>query len=647
MKIKWFAGSGLLLAAVLLFAVNIFSAMAFRSARLDLTEGGIHTLSDGTRNILAALEEPVTLRLFLSRKQAALLPGISAYTTRVRELLEEYRRLGKGLVRVHVIEPEPFSEEEDRAMDYGLAAIPLNDEGGSFYFGLVGSGPTDTRILIPFFAPDRETFLEYDLTSLIYQVTHPDKKVIGLVSSLPMDGEEPQTPPWAILDQMHRRFEVRRLATDAKEIPPEVDVLMLVHPKKLPEDTLYAIDQFVLGGGRALVFVDPLAESDPEGHTMARGLSGPDSASSSLEPLFTAWGVGFSPTRVIGDIRLAEQVRFETDTGPTTITYPIWFRLSDTEMDGNDTITAHLDSILLASPGGLRKLDDGKTRFLPLLETTANATAFEAVRIAMLANPQDLLENYQRQGERYVLAARITGQVASAFPDRAPAGGDGTGLRKHLPVSEQDINVVVISDTDILRDRFWVDIQSVMGARVAQPTAGNGVFVVNAIENMSGNNDLIGIRNRGHPQRPFTRVDTIREEAEIRFQNKENRLLEKLREAEHNLARLERGGQGDGALTLGEAQQQEIERFRREKLRMRKELREVRHELRKNIERMENRLKFINIGLMPLLIGIGGIVIAGYRVKRRRKTDNRRQGGPDRMMSAKNATAKQRGPDRW
>jgi len=648
MKIKWFAG-GLVLAVVLLFAVNIFSTAAFRSARLDLTEGQLYTLSKGTENILSTLEDPVTLRLFLSQKQATRLPQISAYATRVWELLEEYHRVSNGLVRVHTIEPESFSEEEDRAVAYGLTAVPLNEEGDSFYFGLVASGPTDTQALIPFFSPNREAFLEYDLTNLIHQVAYPDKKVIGLISSLPMDGmdemdmralQQGQKPePWVILEQIRQYFEVRTLEKDSEKIPADVDIVMLVHPKGISKKTLYAIDQFVLRGGRALVFVDPYSEID----TQATGMSPSDTSSGSdLAPLFAAWGVDFSPAKVIGDRRLARRISFQTGSRAIITDYPIWLRLSATDMDTDDIITAELDSITLASPGRFRVIDGKGTRLIPLLQTTTNAKEFDAARVRFLTNPKDLLRDYQGTEEKYILAARITGQVQSAFPEGMPvdenkdkdkasaqedkshnadtkSGSKDTSPPAHLAASKDDINVVVVADTDMLRDRFWVNVQTFLGTRIMQPTAANGTFVVNALDNLIGSNDLISIRSRGHFQRPFTRVDAIREEAESHFQQKEKELLDKLRDTERKLVELERGKQGDGALVLSVAQQREIERFRGEKLQVRQELRDVRHKLRKNIERMEDWLKFINIGLAPLLIGIGGMIAAVYWGRRKRK----------------------------
>nr|VFK53004.1 MAG: ABC-type uncharacterized transport system involved in gliding motility, auxiliary component [Candidatus Kentron sp. TUN] len=650
MKIKWFAGGGLVLAVVLLFAINIFSAATFRSVRLDLTEGQLYTLSEGTGNILRTLEEPVTLRLFLSQKQAVMLPQISGYASRVRELLAEYHRVSDGLVRVHTIEPEPFSEEEDRAVAYGLTAVPLNDQGDAFYFGLVASGPTDTQALIPFFSPSREAFLEYDLTNLIHQVAYPDKNVVGLISSLSMDGaqdmnlralQQGQKPqPWVVLEQIQQYFEVRTLEKDVKNIPADVDILMLVHPKGIGERTLYAIDQFVLRGGRALVFVDPHSEIDAQPNSMA-GMPGSDTGSGSdLAPLFTTWGIKFSPAKVVGDRRLARRIRFQTDSRTIIADYPIWIELSATEMDTNDIITAELDNILLASPGRLQSLDDKGTRLLPLLQTTTNATEFEAAHVKFLTDPKTLLHGYQGGGEKYILAARITGQVQSAFPQGAPEanadkddasaeqegkdsdamhGSKDTPPLEHLSASKNDINVVVVADTDILRDRFWVNVQRFLGTRLMQPTAANGTFVVNALDNLLGSNDLISIRSRGHFQRPFTRVDTIREEAEFHFQEKEKELLDKLRETERKLVELERGKQGDGALVLSMEQQREIERFRDEKLRVRKALRDVRHNLRKDIEGMEDWLKFVNIGLIPILIGIGGIIVAIYRSRRKLK----------------------------
>nr|VFJ63314.1 MAG: ABC-type uncharacterized transport system involved in gliding motility, auxiliary component [Candidatus Kentron sp. DK] len=642
MKVKWLAGSGLLLAVILLFTVNIFSEAAFRSLRLDLTEGQRYTLSEGTRSILSELEEPVTLRLFLSQKQVARLPGISGYATRVRELLEEYRRISGGMVRVRLIDPEPFSEEEDRALDYGLSAAPWNNEGDSFYFGLVGSGPTDTEILIPFFSPDRKAFIEYDLTNLIYQLTHPDRKVVGLMNSLAIRGGEgaatDQRAPGqdetavfgAIMAEIRRYFDLRMLATDSEQIPDDVDVLMLVHPRELPENTLYAIDQFVLRGGHALVFVDPYTEPDPADNATATTTPGIGVTRSHLDPLFAAWGIGFSTGKVIGDIRLAESVRFDTDSISTTTDYPIWIRLPHSQMDKGDVITVGLDTVFLASPGRLWKIPEGKTRFHPLLRTTTNAFAFDTTRIMLLADPRALLRGYRESGEEYTLAARVTGQVGSAFPKGPPTdsggkkpdtgdAGDTVPPRGHRSTSEGDINIIVVADTDILRDRFWIGVQDFQGTRVAQPTAANGTFVINAIENLTGSSDLTRIRSRGNFNRPFTRVDTLRERAEFHFLRKEKELTDKLRETEHRLVELERGERGgNGAWVLSEAQQWEIDRFREEKLRIRKELRRVRHGLRKNIQRMENRLKFINIGLVPLLIGLGGIVFAGYRARGKR-----------------------------
>nr|VFJ68074.1 MAG: ABC-type uncharacterized transport system involved in gliding motility, auxiliary component [Candidatus Kentron sp. FW] len=643
MNIKWFAGGGLVLAVVLLFAVNIFSSAAFRSVRLDLTEGQLYTLSEGTENILSALEEPVTLRFFLSKKQALMLPQIGAYATRVEELLEEYHRISNGLVRVRVIEPESFSEEEDRAVAYGLTAVPLNEEGDSFYFGLVATGSTDTEVLIPFFSLNREAFLEYDLTNLIYQAAYPDKNVIGLMSSLSMDGmdemdmralRQGQKPtPWIVLEQMRQYFEVRMLEKDIENIPADVDILMLVHPKEIGAKTLYAIDQFVLRGGRALVFVDPHSEIDTQGG-IGGGMPGAGNTGSDLAPLFDVWGVGYSPSTVVGDRRLANQVRFQTGSSMTITDYPIWVNLSANEMDTSDIITAELDTIVLATPGRFQAIEGKGTRLLPLLRTTTNAMEFDTARVKFLTDPQSLLQGYRGSGQEYTLAARITGQVQSAFPqgvpeeDKSNPSGqkdkdiindprDTASSATHLSESLDEINVVIVADTDILRDRFWVKAQNFLGTRLIRPTAANGTFVVNALENLIGSNDLISIRSRGHFRRPFTRVDTIREEAEFHFREKEKELLDKLRETERKLVELERGKQGDGALVLSMAQQREIERFRDEKLQIRKELRDVRHKLRKNIERMEDWLKFINIGLVPILIGIGGLIAAMYRSRRK------------------------------
>lgn len=623
------SGTGLLIAVALFLAVNIISNLTFTSSRLDLTEDKLYTLSQGTRNILSALEEPVTLRLYLSQALAANLPGIKSYAIRVKELLQEYQRRAGGKIHLSVIDPEPFSEAEDRAVGYGLQGIPVEGGSATFYFGLVGTSSTEEEEVIAFFQPEREEFLEYDITKLVYRLSHPEQPVIGLLSTLPLQGAgqgrpmPPQAgaPPWMIYNQMDQLFTIRTLAKDLTTIPAEVDILMLVHPKGLSDTALYAIDQFMLRGGRALVFADPYAEGEQTqaGRPPVAAQGAP--RHSELGPLLDAWGIKLATDKVVGDLQGAKRIRYNRDGRMQVSDYPVWIDIPAKQLNKEDIVTAELDTLTLASAGILQQRNDSGTEFIPLIRSGAKATRFDTSRMAMI-DPQGLLSDFEPQGQ-FTLAARITGELHTAFPQGPPPAAEDSDQDAapapsgHIDRSTRPANLIVVADSDMLRDRFWVQVQNFIGQRIALPTSGNGNFVINALDNLSGSNDLISVRSRGDYTRPFTRVREIQQQAEQRFRKKEQELRTRLRETEQKIQQLQQQRQDGNALILSEQQQQEIARFREEKVRIRKELRDVRHRLRKDIERLETRLKFINIGLVPLLIAIGGIIAGLYRMRRR------------------------------
>lgn len=632
-NIKTFSSSTVLIALILFLAVNMFSNTALTSARVDLTENKLFTLSQGTRNIINNLEEPVTIRLFISQKLATRLAGISSYTNRVKELLEEYKREAGGNINLQVIDPEPFSEKEDEAVRFGLKGEPLPD-GSTFYFGMVATGPTDEQNTIPFFAPQREAFVEYDITKAILQVANPKKKVVGLISSISIDGSPaPHIPgmgmmprpteTWTIVAQMRNFFEVRSLDIDVDKIPEDIDVLMLVHPKALSDATLYAIDQYVLKGGRLLAFVDPHAEAD-QLNSQQTGMPGTNFGSSNLNKLFKPWGISTPEDKVTGDIQLAQKVAFNVQQRSAAIDYPIWMKLPESQLNEEDIVTSELGVVNVASPGKITITPTEGVTVTPLLQTTENATQIDKASLRFMTDPQELLRNYKPGGEAQVIAARITGKVKSAFPDGAPAvessEEDKSGSMKfneHVPESKEPVNVIVVADTDILEDRFWVRIQNMMGSSISIPIAANGNLVINALDNLMGSSDLISVRNRGHFSRPFTKVDEIRQAAELKFREKEQQLMSRLRETEKKLIDLQRGKDQSQALIMSNEQKLALDRFRAERVTIRKELRQVRHQLQQDIEDLEGWIKIINIGLIPIFIAIGGILFGLSRVKRR------------------------------
>jgi ABC-type uncharacterized transport system involved in gliding motility auxiliary subunit len=636
MNIKTFTTGSVLIAIVLLLSINIFSNNALTSARVDLTDNNLFTLSDGTRNILKGLDEPVTIRLFLSQKLATRLPGITSYATRVKELLQEYKRAADGNINLSIIDPEPFSDKEDEAVSYGLRGAQVDSEN-TFYFGLVATGPTDEEEIIPFFSPNREEFIEYDITKVIQQVANPKKKVVGLISTLSIDGSPAPHMPgmgmmprptetWTVVAQMRQFFDVKSLDVDIDKVPDDIDVLMVVHPKDLGDATLYAIDQYVMNGGRLLAFVDPHAETDSLS-SQQTGRPGKSFGTSNLNKLFLPWGVSTPEDKVVGDIQLAQKVAFNMAQRNAAIDYPVWMKLPKEQLNDQDIITSELGVVNFASPGNITITETEGVTVTPLINTTDKATQIDTARLSLMADPQDLLRNYKPSGESYVLAARITGKAKSAFADGAPKTekaaekDESVKFTEHLTEAKGEINVIVIADTDVLEDRFWVRFQDMMGTRIAMPIAANGSLVINALDNLMGSNDLISVRNRGHFSRPFTKVDEIRQEAELKFREKEQQLMNRLRETERKLVELQRGKDQDKAMILSNEQKVELEKFRQQRVQIRKELRNVRHQLQQDIDSLEGWTKFINIGFIPILIGILGIFISVMKLRRREKSN--------------------------
>ena len=636
MNKKVLTGSGLIMAAVLFGVFNMVSNAAFSSARFDLTEHGLYTLSEGTKNVLESLKEPITLRFYLSKALATGLPGIKSYATRVQEMLEEYAQVAGDQLYLEVIDPEPFSEEEDRAVAFGLQGIPLDGGSTQFYFGLAGTSSTDELEVIPFFQPEREEFLEYDLTKMVHTLANPKKKVLGLLSTLPIDGsggmsfmaQQGGSQPWLILSHIEQMFEVKKIETTVAAIPEEISVLMIVHPKSLSEATLYAIDQYVLRGGHAMIFVDPLAESDSGGGNPMNPMGG-GPRNSDMPTLFGAWGLELVKGQVLGDLPLAKKVQVQLQNRLQVVDYPVWIDFRQDHFSDKDIVTAQVPSITVASAGIIRKKGETGTTVEPLIQSDEAAMQIEASRLSVMPDVSGLLNSYRPEGEKFSVAARVTGTVKTAFPEGKPQAEANasenpdmsseaeTQTKDHLTESKDSINVIVVADTDILQDRFWVQVQNFFGQRIGIPNSGNGTFVTNALDNLTGSNDLISVRSRAGYSRPFTLLRLLQQEAEQRFRQKEQVLQEQLKATERKIQELQSQKPEGNAMILSVEQQEAMGQFRKELLQVRKELRGVQHELGKNIESVERWVKFINIGLVPLLIGIVGVWISSSGIRKK------------------------------
>ncbi len=607
------SGSGILVAAVLAVALITINNNLFTGVRLDLTENKLFTLSTGTINIISTLEEPISLDFYLSRKTLADFPQLMNYANRVRDLLEEYAAKSGGKIALSIIEPEPFSEEEDQAVASGLNGISVNAAGDRAYFGLVGVNSTDDEANIPFFQTSREQALEYDITKLIYNLANPEKRVVGVMSGLPLFGNPAQgvSERWAIINVMEEFFEVRNIGVSSDRIDADVDVLMVVHPKGFTEQTLFAIDQYLLKGGHAMLFVDPLAEGDNPEPDPANPYVMPD-MSSSLNILLDGWGVEVDTSKIAADINLAMRVQTQGARGPQESNYLPWMQLGIDNLNREDFSTSELNLVHMGTAGIIERLEDATIEFTPLLQTTTDSMKMERDLIFFQRDPNVMLANFESGNKVLVLAARISGNVTSAYPDGLPKEDeeDETSPMDDT-VKEGRIDAVLVGDTDILADHFWIRMQNFFGVQIPQSIANNGDFVINTLDNLAGNTDLISLRSRGEFSRPFTVVEEIRRDAETQFRAQEQELQTRLEETEQKIAQLQQEG-SEGALLLSQEQAAEIEEFRLEQIKTRKELRAVQHELQKNIERLGTLLKFINIGLIPLFIALLAL-FAGIR----------------------------------
>ncbi|WJN58396.1 Gldg family protein [Pseudomonas sp. SO81] len=605
MKKLMYSGAGLLLIAVAFLAFNMLSALGLGNVRLDLTEQKLYTISEGTERILGELEEPINLYFFYSDKSARDLAVLRNYAVRVEEMLKAYERAANGKIKLHIIDPEPFSEDEDKAAGFGLQAVPANQSGEQIYFGLAGTNAVDDKQVIPFFPLDQEEFLEYQLSQLVQGLAKPERPVVGLLSGLQLNGgfdmmaRQPMAP-WMVMEEVRQLFKIDSLKAGIDKIPDQVSVLLLVHPKNLPQPTLYAIDQFVLRGGKLLVFVDPLSEADNAPPMMPGDDEG---KASDLEPLFKAWGLRMVPGKVLGDGSYALSVSMGQGQRPAR--HAAWLALPKRAMNQDDVATSSLESLNIATAGILEPVEGAKTQFVPLLQSSEYAMPFDAARFAALGNPEELIRDLEPTGERYAIAARISGPAQSAYPNGIE--GQKDGLK-----SADNINVIAVADTDLLTDRMWVQVQDFFGQRVPQPFADNAGFAINALDNLSGSDALISVRSRGRFSRPFEVVEALQRDAEAQFRVKEEDLQKRLAETDQKLASLQQQDPSK-PLELTPEQQATVQQFIAEKLRIRKELREVRFQLNAQIEDLGRTLKLVNILAVPLLLTLGVLALWLWR----------------------------------
>jgi ABC-type uncharacterized transport system involved in gliding motility auxiliary subunit len=611
---------------VVLFLALVVAVIAsnvwLRGARLDLTQNGLYTLGKGTQAVLKDIKEPIDLYFFFSNDSTKNLQQIRSYATRVREMLEEFAaHTPDAKLVLHVVDPVPFSEDEDRAEQFGLQPANIGTAGENVYFGLAGSNSIGKNDTIPFFDPRKEMFLEYDLARLVYNLSNTKKTVVGLLTAAPIGGgldplTQQPSQPWVVVEQARKLFDVRTLPPSVLKIDDDVNVLWIVHPMMLDDSTLYAIDQFVMRGGRALIFVDPLAEI----LASAGGPQGPgaEQATSTLDKLFTAWTVKFNTREVVADNHYALSIGGRQ----RPVRHIGLLGLDAAAMSTDDVITQGLNSVNVGIAGHLELAEGATSTLTPLLHSSAESELLPAERFQFLADPGELLNNFTPGGKQQVIAARLSGALKSAFPDGAPkvegrdAPIDAALGAKHL-ASTDSANLVIVADVDMLSDRLWAQAQSFLGQRVVSAFANNGDFVINALDNLSGSAALIGLRSRATYTRPFTKVEELRSQADVEFRATEQRLQAELRDTEQKLGELQAARKDQSSLMMSPEQQAEVQKFLDAQVRIRQELRNVRRNLDRDIDNLGTTLKILNIALVPLLLT--ALALVGVVLKRRRK----------------------------
>ena len=611
--------TGLFLAIGLFMAFNIIVNLGLPGLKIDLTEAKLYSLSDGTKNILSNLVEPVQLKFYASKDAIAENSTLSNYSNRVLDMLREYVDLADGQLSLEYIDPEPFSEAEDRAVAEGLKTIPLGRGGAQAYLGLVGVNSTDDRQVLPVLQAEREASLEYEITKLIYTLNYPKKPVVGIAGSIPVFGSETEEKSWQFIDSLRSLFEVRDLGETPVGLE-NLDVLALIHPKEFDDEAWYAVDQFLLNGGKLLAFIDPLSVYELANFKPEPNDASPPDMTSNLGPLLNNWGLQMVEGKVAGDKDGSMRVQHQGQRGVEQVYYLPWLSLTDKNLNQDDFATRDIKLVHVPAAGALQVLaeaeaEEGEVKLKPeaeaLFSTSKNSMLLDYFSVLYQNNPHELLKLFESGDEVIDVAMRLSGMSTSAFAEPA---GRGIGLEH---IEQGQINAVIIADSDLLQDRFWVNVRRVFNLSIPNKFANNGDFVANVLENLSGNNDLISLRSRGSYARPFTRVEGLRREAEASWRDEEKRLKDKLAETEQRIQQLQQNNSESGQAILSTRRAEEIASFQRERIETRKKLRAVQLDLNKSIESLGTLLKFINIILIPFIVVLASLGFYFWRQRRR------------------------------
>ena len=618
-----YSSAGVAVMLILVVAVNVISgAYPFRA---DLTQDKEYSLSAGTKAVLKELSSPVTIRFYCSQGESAPeTVYLKDYAREVEDLLHEYKlAAGKNII-IQKLDPEPDSDAEDSARMDGLEAQQLSD-GDNFYLGLC-INLADQRVAIPFLDPSREKSLEYDITRAITEVQDPDKPTIGIMSALPVFGEQPNpemqmqdqqgTPAWMLVQQLQQDFNVQQIPMDTDKIDDSVKTLLVIYPGGISDKAQYALDQFVLRGGKLIAFLDP--QSTLLAHQQQNPMMGGQNNSATLDKLLKAWGIQFDTSKVVADLDF--KMELENDNGQS-VENPAWLALTPEGINQNDIVTSEIDSLWLPTAGAFTGQPAAGLKETVLLHSSKDAELTDAMMASM--GPEAIMNGFKATGENYALAIRLTGKFHTAFPNGEPQDdSDKTNAvakagDQSLKESKTETTVVLVGDSDMLADDFSIQKTDTPVGEMVNPLNANLDFAQNLVEQMAGNNNLIGLRSRASMSRPFTRVKKMEAAAEASGQAKIDELQKSLNDTEEKLSELQQQkSDKDQKLILSPAQEAEIDNFRKQQAEVSRELRQAQKDLRHEVVSLETRLTWLNILAMPCAVTAVGMTTAFIKRKK-------------------------------
>ena len=595
--------------------------------RADLTEEKLYTLSQGTKNILKKLPGPVSIKFFFSSSDTSVPADLKTFAAHVDDLLGEFEQAGNGKIVVEKFDPRPDSEEEDWARTYGIRGQSLGFMEPTIYLGIVVT-MGETEAALPMLDPRYEDRLEYSLVHMIYRVSTPEKPVIGVMSSLPvmglarppypMPGQRPQqTPPWIAFQQIQNDYDVRKIDMSAQEIDPDVNALILVHPKQLSNQTMYAIDQFVLRGGNLMVFVDPLCRTDGANQATPRMQFA--QTSSDIKPLLSAWGVAYDSGKVVADLEAASRLfvgegRIEEN--------PTWLSLTTKHLNKSDMLTAHIESIMMPFAGSFTVMPSQDVTVTPLITCSQVSSLVDGMtaQFSIEGVRRDFKSGFKKQN----LAIRLHGKLKTAFPhgkpEESPAPGEEEPDSPKTPSLAQSTDkstVLLVADVDMIYDQFCVRMNNMF--RIPEPMNDNLAFFVNSLEQMSGSTDLMGIRTRGKTSRPFDVVVERLRDARAKHQEEEKRLNGRLEEAQRRFNELQSQKDASQRFILTKEQQRQVKDAEDMVTETKKDLKLLRRKLREDIEDLGLKIKLANIVLMPVMVAFVWLGLGVYKRRKNRQ----------------------------